>query len=158
MHSQEFIESLDHLIARHISHRAMIKIERLANRDSELIDAIVYRSILAAFDDLRSALAQPRTGCMTFEQAIDAVVEDKMVTRPHWGVLEALVPTQFYDSRYFHHKGRAIDRFELDNLDGTPTGHGSSYSPSDEDKAATDWMYYQAPNVELWPDFSNLGQ
>jgi hypothetical protein len=80
---------------------------------------------------------------MTFDQAMQVARTNAMVTRHSWDIFCAITP---------HEEDRALFFWKLDNCDGTFSGNGWSYKPSAEDRAATDWMLYQAPQdnwVEL---------
>jgi len=80
---------------------------------------------------------------MTFDEAIGLVhTGNAMVTRPAWDIFCCLRLN--YDG--------SLGYWKLDNCDGGWSGHGWPHTPTDEDRAATDWMLYQAPQdnwVEL---------
>lgn len=77
---------------------------------------------------------------MTFGQAMQVARTDAMITRPSWNIFCAIAPHAEDGSLFF---------WKFDNCDGTFSGDGWPYKPTDEDRAATDWMIYQAPQ-ENW--------
>jgi hypothetical protein len=81
---------------------------------------------------------------MTFDEAMRMVsTRHALVARPEWNI--------------FHAIQRGTDgslwRFKLDNCEGGRSGDGWPYKPTDEDRAATDWIFYQPPD-ENWVELS----
>jgi hypothetical protein len=107
-------------------------------------------------EQARREIAARPVGSMTFDQAMQAVVNGKMVTRSGWHILRALQECGNCDDpeRYwpFRYQGWSISDMKLDNLQGVGSGSGDPYNPTDEDRAATDWMEYQRPEFDIWVD------
>jgi hypothetical protein len=149
MPSDEFADSVEEMIADEVVVDASMRFVREKTggegRD-DVFERIVYRALVAAMQMARKQIAVPRVGMMTFAQAMQAVADDKMVTRPGWGILDALL-------RWGDADRPEIMYWTLDNLHGGTSGSGEPYHPSEEDRAATDWMEYQAPEIDTWVDY-----
>ena len=160
MPSDEFIASVEDMIARHFvidaSMDFVTKKTGKVDRDG-VFESVVYRLLRAAMEKVRKQLAVPRSGTMTFAEAMRAVANGKLVTRPGWEILRALArgPKDNESSGYVVDDWVVDDFYRLDNLDGAPTGNISPYVPTDEDRAATDWMQYQRPMFDMWIDYGD---
>jgi hypothetical protein len=141
MRSEEFVNSVDELVARQIARQTSWSIPQ-RNLDAE---TAIYEAIKCSLEIARKEIARPRQGTMTFPEAMDAIAAGKKVTRAGWGILRTL-------AREFDDK--AVQHYRLDNLDGTLTGTSADYVASNDDRAATDWMIYQPPEEEFWVPFS----
>ena len=101
----------------------------------------------------REQIALRRGGTITVDEAMQAVADDKMVTRPTRSILRALLDGDEdpdYHATFFY-RGRTVLKWKLDNLDGGPSGSGDLYEPTDDDRVATDLMEYHRPD-EVWFD------
>jgi hypothetical protein len=142
----EFIESVDDMIGRHFALDARLELEKVITGDSKnwtAAEEILYQLIRSSIAHARSQLEGRKTGTMTFEEAMQLVrTRYAMVTRPTWNIFCCL---------RFDVDG-SLAYWKLDNCDGGWSGDGWPYEPTDQDRAATDWMLYQAPQnnwVEL---------
>lgn len=141
----EFTESIDDLIASFFTDETLMQFQRSSAcsiNDYKKAYAILDRLIRTSIAHARKQIAGRKTGTMTFDEAMRIVrKEDEMVTRPGWGILRAV-------RRNFGFPG-SVCNFKPDNTEGLGSGDGWPYKPTDEDRAATDWMYYQTPD-ENW--------
>jgi hypothetical protein len=141
MASEEFIASVEQEAAHDLSINAGMKICRIMTGELKrngLVEEVVCKAIYTAFDFARRQIAARNIGKMTFAEAMQAVTKGKLVTRPGWHILRVVVNFERRD------EGEVFD-WELDNFDGFPSGGGSPYEPTEDDRAATDWMEYQVP-------------
>jgi hypothetical protein len=140
----DFIESLDDMIGHHFATEAVFELETKGAcevKSHGSTQKILYKLIRGAIAHARSQAAGRTAGTMTFEEAMDLARSGAIVTRPGWDIFQGLII-----------RDGAIFYWKLDNCDGVPTGNGWPCEPNDEDRAATDWMLYQAPQdnwVEL---------
>lgn len=136
------------MIARHFAFDALRELMNTAAcdvKDSIATERILRQLIRSSINHARSQVDGRKTGTMTFHEAMRLVHtrDDAMVTRPAWDILRAVV----LDDE------RSLSDLKLDNCDGNFTGVGKPFTPTDEDRTATDWMLYQAPQdnwVELY--------
>ena len=104
---------------------------------------ILYRLIRSSIAHARSQVAGRKSGTMTFDEAIElSRSRTIMVTRPGWNIFGGIRLDD--DNKVWY--------WELDNCDGGPSGGGWPYNPTEEDRAASDWMPYRAPQ-ENWVEF-----
>jgi hypothetical protein len=143
----EFIESVDDMIGRHFAIDARREIQNVIERDGKnwhAVEDILYRLIRSSITHARSQAEGRKGGTMTFDEAIElARSRSIMVTRSGWNIFGGI--------RLDEDDGK-VWYWKLDNCDGFPSGGGWPYNPTDEDRAASDWMLYQAPQknwVEL---------
>ena len=105
-----------------------------------ILEQLIRISIALA----RRQVAGRKIGSMTFHQEAHAArTSEYGVTRPSWSLLRTVRRDSF--------NGPLRDYY-LDCYDGGGSGTSGSYTPTDEDRAATDWMFYQTPDdnwVEL---------
>jgi hypothetical protein len=146
-HSTEFIESVDDMIGRHFSTDARRKIQNVIESNGKnwhAVEDILYRLIRSSIAHARSQVAGRKGALMTFDEAIElSRSRSIMITRPGWDIFGGI--------RLDDDDGK-VRYWKLDNCDGFPSGEGWPYNPTDEDRAASDWMLYQAPQknwVEL---------
>ena len=141
----QFTDSVGDLIVRHFVDDAMRElVDRHAcdvkdwNATARILGQLVRTSIAHANKQVNGRQA----GTMTFQEAMDlARTSDEMVTRTAWRIERAVVPRADDD----------LHDMYLDNTEGGWSGSGTPYKPTDEDRAATDWMLYQTPE-ENWVD------
>jgi len=142
----DFIKSVDDMIARHFAADAISELGRSTTcevKDWAATVRILEQLIRCSIAHARSQVARRKPGTMTFDQAMQVARTNTMVTRPSWNIFCAIAPNEEEGTLLF---------WKLDNCDGTFSGTGFPYKPTDEDRAATDWMFYQAPQdnwVEL---------
>src|ERR1700691_1589441 len=145
----DFIASVDEMIARHFAVDARFELRKFTkeqlNWDS--VEAILQRLILCSIAHARNQVDGRKTGTMTFDEAMRLIATKRvMVTRPSWNVFCAVRMDEHYlDDTWV----KEVHYWKLDNCDGNWSGDGWPYNPTDEDRAATDWMLYQAPQ-ENW--------
>ncbi len=75
-----------------------------------------------------------------------------MVTRPGWNIFGGLrleFPVQDEEVNDQNEDDGELFYWKLDNCDGGTSGCGWPYRPTDEDRTASDWILYQAPQ-ENW--------
>src|ERR1700722_8375950 len=129
MHTEEFIESVHELIARRLTIDVSTKIVKAMTgeigRDGDIED-IVYEHIMGALQLARKEISRERVGTMTFDEAMELVDNDELVARASWPILWAV----------FRGGDGKVESWELDNLDGGPTGYGHG-ELSDDDRNAT---------------------
>jgi hypothetical protein len=146
----DFIKSVDEMIAGHFAVDALSKLrdsKACEVKDWAAAERILEQLIRSSIVHARSQVAGRTTGTMTFDQAMDAVRAGAKVTRPSWDILCLVAINVSIDD-----EERPIFFWKLDNCDGTFSGDGWPYKPTDEDRASTDWMLYQRPQdnwVEL---------
>ena len=140
-----FIESVDDMIARHFSFDAITELRDngvCEIKDWAATEKIIQQLIRTSIAHARKQAEGRKTGTMTFDEAMQLVLtRDRMVTRPTWDIFLAVRNNE--DSIFY---------WKFDNCDGDSSGTGWPYRPTEEDRSATDWMIYQAPQgnwVEL---------
>lgn len=124
-------------------------------RDRHAVEKILKTLIHRSIEHARNQVDGRNRGTMTFDDAMGLVRnEGVMVTRPSWSIFCAVRTS--YPQRLLDDEGSDEENpvmfWRLDNCDGVPSGNGWPFGPSDEDRAATDWMLYQRPQdnwVEL---------
>ncbi|HTU22707.1 MAG TPA: hypothetical protein VMG10_32000 [Gemmataceae bacterium] len=86
MASDEFIASVEHMVAHYVAIEASIRYVQektgKIGRDDVFV-TVAYRAIRAAMEMAKAQLAVPRTGTMTFDEAMKAVSERKICTFRH---------------------------------------------------------------------------
>jgi hypothetical protein len=141
--SSEFIESVDDMIGRHFASDAKRKIQNVIKSEAknwQAVEDILYKLIRSSITHARSQIDDRKPGAMTFDEAVELLhTRRAMVTRPEWSIFAAMRLDDDGELGYW----------ELDNCDGGCSGVGRPYKPTDEDRAASDWMLYQAPQ-ENW--------
>jgi hypothetical protein len=142
-HLKEFIESVDDMIGHHFALDARREIRKIIESNGKnwhAVENILYRLIRSSITHARSQVEGRKGGTMTFDEAIEqSRSRNIMVTRPSWNIFGGIRLDD--DGKLWYWK--------LDNCDGGPSGNGWPYKPTDEDRAASDWMLYQAPQ-ENW--------
>ena len=145
----DFMESVDHMIARFNSNDAVHRLAETGSctvKDWHGMNEILQQAIRTSIAHARKQISGRKKGSMSFEQAMQLTQSGwTMVTRSHWDIFRAI-----YYGHFEHHNlsGRLIEVMR-DQLDAGIIGHEKLYEPSDEDLAATDWMLYQRPD-ENW--------
>jgi hypothetical protein len=138
----EFLESVDDMIGRHFAPDATSELKRTLTNDPgnwAAAEQVLHQLIRTSIAHARNQVERRRPGTMTFEEAMAKTrIGNAMVTRPAWNIFRAL---RLDDDQLLD--------FTLDNCDGDPSGLGKPYKPTDDDRAARDWMLYQAP-AENW--------
>lgn len=146
----DFIESVDDMIARDFSFEALREFQDTSAceiKDWAAAEKLMYQLIRSSIAHARSQLGGRKAGMMTFDEAMKLVrTQNAMVTRPRWHILRAV------RRGIAEYKGTFSD-MKLDNHDGGTSGSGRPYEPTDEDRAATDWMIYQSPE-ENWVELT----
>jgi hypothetical protein len=141
----EFTESVDEMIASHFGFDALRELrdtKACEIKDRKIAERIIDQLIRAVIAHARTQVVGRRTGTMRFDEAMNRARRGAPVTRPNWGIFRAVIridPDDF---------GELLN-WTFDNTEGTNSGTGSRYTPTDEDRAATDWMIYQNPE-ENW--------
>jgi len=142
----DFIESVDDMIAREGAFHALRTLrdsKACSITDWKAANEVLYHLILGSIAHSRRQLAGRWIGEMTFDEAMQVIrLGHLMVTRPNWNIFHAV---------RFDEDG-SVGYWVLDNGDGDWSGFGRPYHPTDEDRAASDWMRYQAPQ-ECWVEF-----
>jgi hypothetical protein len=145
-HLSEFIESVDDMIGRHFAGDSTRKLQNVIESDGKnwhAVEDILYRLIRSSITHARSQVEGRKGATMGFGEAIELLRSSSiMVTRSGWNIFGGIRLDD--DGNVWYWK--------LDNCDGGPSGSGWPYNPTDEDRAASDWMVYQAPQknwVEL---------
>jgi len=140
----DFLKSVDDMIARFFATDAVRELERSETcevKDYAATEKILEQLIRSSIAHARSQVDGRKPGTMTFDEAMRLVrARDALVTRPSWNIFCLLAINDSIDD-----EEKPIFFWRLDNCDGTLTGDGWPYNPTDEDRAATDWMSYQAP-------------
>ena len=148
----DFIESVDDMIARDFASDAMRELKRSACdvKNSAKAEEILQLLIRSSIAHARSQFVGRNNGDMSFDQAMElARIERVAVTRPGWDIFLAVRIEEKYITAEQHEEW--CHYFRFDNCDGIPSGSGWPYRPSDDDRAATDWMLYQTPQ-DNWVD------
>jgi hypothetical protein len=52
-----------------------------------VVERIIFKAFIGAIEVTREQIAARQVGNLTYNQAMQLVAEDKMVTRPAWGIL-----------------------------------------------------------------------
>ena len=131
------------MIARHFAPDAARELAQSGTweiKDYAATEKILEQLIRCSIAHARSQVDGRKPGTMTFDQAMQVARTGAMITRPSWNIFCAIASHEEAGSLFF---------WKLDNCDGTFSGDGWAPTPSDEDRAATDWMLYQAPQ-ENW--------
>ena len=119
-----------------------------APNDWYQVEKILETLIRMSIAHVRSQLEGRKAGTMTFDEAMDLIAQEQvMVTRPSWGIFNALRMDEEYTDEGTWIK--TLGYWRLDNTEGTYSGDGHPYHPTEEDRAAKDWMLYQTPE-EHW--------
>jgi hypothetical protein len=139
------------MIGRHFAFEAKCELRTLLTKapgDWPAVEQVLHQLIRTSIAHARNQVERRGTGTMTFKEAmakarnVNAPIRNAMVTRSAWNIFRTI---RLDDDHLMD--------FELDNCDGDPSGSGSPYEPTDDDRAASDWMLYQAPDknwIELY--------
>jgi hypothetical protein len=142
-HLSDFIESIDDMIARHFAFDAISELRSARAceiKDWAAAERILGQLIRISIAHARSQVAGRKTGTMTFDEAMRLVRrQNAMVTRPAWNIFCCVRRSG----------DGSITFWRLDNCEGGLSGNGWPYKPTNEDRGATDWMFYQTPD-ENW--------
>jgi hypothetical protein len=140
-----FTDSVSEMIAGEFAFDALRELrdtKACEIKDMAAAEKILSQLVKASIAHALSQVEGRQSGTMSFDEAMElARSERASVTRPGWGIFNALM----YDD------GDVLRYWRFDNCDGNPTGNGFPADISDEDRAATDWMLYQAPQ-DNWVD------
>lgn len=153
MPSEAYIASIERHVADDIATSGCLSL--LAKADNGELDVyaaegFIRSVILKSFELAAKRLSVPRVGTMGFDEAMNLVTNSFAVTRADWDIdRHLMVGGDRFDpeSRYDFHLGGYYIHDECGR-------DWKLYCPTDEDRAAADWMKYERV-PELWIDLDD---